>query len=294
MSKIENKVKLDLRQWLADKKKIFVVKDLSLSYQFGKKPALKNINISIPEKTVTALIGPSGCGKSTFLRCFNKMNDFIEGAETEGSIIFEEKIELVNNIHTQEISVKKIFGKLKRSKDSQSVNPLELRTRVGMIFQKPNPFAMSIYDNVAFGPRASGIKRKEELDKIVKQSLEDSALWDEVKDHLNDTALGLSGGQQQRLCIARAIAMDPEVLLMDEPTSALDPIATKKIESLIKKLRDNYTIIIVTHSMQQAKRISKVTAFFYLGELIESGPTKIIFKEPEKQLTYDYIKGKMG
>ena len=266
---------------------IFNVKDLNLWYLNGKKQALKNINIKIPKNEVTAFIGPSGCGKSSFLRCFNKMNDLIQGVKIEGSIKFDEKTELIQS------SQFKFFDFLtKRGKKESST--LELRTRVGMVFQKPNPFPMSIYNNVAYGPKSSGITSKKELDKIVKKSLKDSALWEEVKDHLNESALGLSGGQQQRLCIARAIAMEPEVLLMDEPTSAIDPIATAKIEQLINKLKDKYTIIIVTHSMQQAARVSSKTAFFYIGKLIEFGSTRKIFTNPKEKLTSDYITGRMG
>lgn len=267
--------------------KVFETKQLSLWYLHGKKQALKNISIAIPNKEVTAFIGPSGCGKSTFIRCFNKMNDLIEGVKIEGSILFDGNHELVDS------NIKKKFGFIK-IKSKNAITPLELRTRVGMVFQKPNPFPMSVYENVAFGPKSSGIKSKKELDKIVEQALKDAALWDEVKGHLHEAALGLSGGQQQRLCIARAIAMEPEVLLMDEPTSALDPIATAKIEQLMEKLKQKYTIIIVTHSMQQAARISDNTAFFYMGELIEFDKTRKIFTNPKEKLTSDYINGRMG
>lgn len=267
---------------------VFDVKDLNLWYLNGKKQALKNIEIKIPKNEVTAFIGPSGCGKSSFLRCFNKMNELISGVKITGSINFDSKTELINS------SKSSFFGFMSNKRSKNEVSPLELRTRVGMVFQKPNPFPMSIYNNVAYGPKSSGITNKKELDKIVKTSLQDAALWDEVKDHLNESALGLSGGQQQRLCIARAIAMDPEVLLMDEPTSAIDPIATAKIEQLINKLRNKYTIIIVTHSMQQAARISDKTAFFYLGKLIEFDKTKKIFTNPKEKLTSDYITGRMG
>ena len=253
------------------KKVIFEVKDLSFWYKNGEKQALKNINIDIFKKEVISLIGPSGCGKSTFLRCLNRMNDTIPGIKIKGLI----------NLDSENIYHKK-----------QSV--IELRTRVGMVFQIPNPFPMSIYDNVAFGPRAHGIKKKQELDKLVEEALIGAALWDEVKDIMNHSALELSGGQQQRLCIARAITMRPEVLLMDEPTSALDPIATKKIEQLILELKRNYTIVIVTHSMQQAARISDKAAFFYLGELIESGKTKKIFTGPKDKRTDNYIRGRQG
>ncbi len=266
----------------------FESKDLQLWYLNGKKHALKGIDIKIPTYQVTALIGPSGCGKSTFLRCLNKMNDMIEGVTVKGSILFDGKNELVDS--------NKVNGwkrLVTRSKD-ESISHLELRTRVGMVFQKPNPFPMSIYDNIAYGPRSNGIKSKKDLDKIVQNSLVDAALWEDVKNNLHDSALGLSGGQQQRLCIARALAMEPEVLLMDEPTSALDPIATSKIEAMLEKLKDKYTIIIVTHSMQQAARISDNTAFFYMGNLIEFDKTRKIFTHPKEKLTSDYITGKMG
>lgn len=266
----------------------FMSKDLNLWYLGGKKHALKGIDINIPSQQIISFIGPSGCGKSTFLRCLNKMNDMIEGVDIKGSIVFEEKFELVNN--SKASGIKKF---LQKNKD-ETISHLELRTRVGMVFQKPNPFPMSIYDNVAYGPRSSGIKNKKELDEIVKESLTNAALWEEVKNNLHDSALGLSGGQQQRLCIARALAIEPEVLLMDEPTSALDPIATAKIEALIGKLKDKYTIIIVTHSMQQAARISDYTAFFYMGNLIEFDKTRNIFTHPKEKLTSDYITGKMG
>lgn len=266
----------------------FTASDLNLWYLNGKKHALKGINISIPNQQIISFIGPSGCGKSTFLRCLNKMNDMIEGVEIKGSILFDEKFELIDNNKAK--GIKKI---LRKDKD-ETISHLELRTRVGMVFQKPNPFPMSIYDNVAYGPRSSGIKNKKDLDRIVKDSLTDAALWEEVKNNLHDSALGLSGGQQQRLCIARALAIEPEVLLMDEPTSALDPIATVKIETLIGKLKDKYTIIIVTHSMQQAARISDYTAFFYMGNLIEFDKTRNIFTHPKEKLTSDYITGKMG
>lgn len=266
----------------------FTASDLNLWYLNGKKHALKGINISIPNQQIISFIGPSGCGKSTFLRCLNKMNDMIEGVEIKGSILFDEKFELIDNNKAK--GIKKI---LRKDKD-ETISHLELRTRVGMVFQKPNPFPMSIYDNVAYGPRSSGIKNKKDLDRIVKDSLTDAALWEEVKNNLHDSALGLSGGQQQRLCIARALAIEPEVLLMDEPTSALDPIATVKIETLIGKLKDKYTIIIVTHSMQQAARISDYTAFFYMGNLIEFDKTRNIFTHPKEKLTSDYTTGKMG
>ena len=240
-------------------------------YKNFSNHALKDINLRIPNKKVTALIGPSGCGKSTLLRSFNRMNDLIDHTHTKGDVVFDGK---------------SIMGKNK--------NIISLRTKVGMVFQKPNPFSMSIYDNVAFGPKSHGIRKNKELNSIVKEALIGAALWDEVKRNLNDSALGLSGGQQQRLCIARAIAMHPEVLLMDEPTASLDPIATLKIEKLILQLKVKYTIVIVTHSMQQAARIADKTAFFFLGELIEVGSTKQIFTSPKNKITDDYINGKIG
>ncbi len=248
---------------------VFKVKDLNFWYKNGDKQALININLDIYSKEVLALIGPSGCGKSTFLRCLNRMNDTIAGTKLKGLIELENK-----NIYSKKQSV------------------IALRTHVGMVFQKANPFPMSIYENVAFGPRAHGVKSKKVLDKLVKDALISAALWDEVSDILTHLATDLSGGQQQRLCIARAIAMRPEVLLMDEPTSALDPIATKKIEALILELKRNYTIIIVTHSMQQAARISDKAAFFYLGKLIETDKTKKIFTAPRDKKTDDYIRGR--
>ncbi len=294
MSLIEKKIKR-LKQSQAKtieiSKTTFEVKEVNLWYLNGKKQALKNIEINIPKGKVTAFIGPSGCGKSTFLRCFNQMNDLIPGVIIEGSIKFDGKSELISDSH--EKNFRNLFGLLQKKSNSY-IAPLELRTRVGMVFQKPNPFPMSIYNNVAYGPKSSGIKDKKELDVIVKSALEDAALWEEVKDSLHESALGLSGGQQQRLCIARSIALEPEVLLMDEPTSALDPIATSKIEDLIQKLKKKYTIIIVTHSMQQAARISDFTAFFYIGELIEFNRTKKIFTNPKKVLTGRYINGEMG
>lgn len=250
-------------------KTIFQVADLNLYY--GEKQALKQICMEIKEHAVTALIGPSGCGKSTFLRCLNRMNDLIDGCRIEGSI----------QLHGQDIY-------------NENSNVVDLRTRVGMVFQKPNPFPMSIYDNITYGPKCQGIKEKRVLDQIVEQSLRKAALWDEVKDRLKESANGLSGGQQQRLCIARAIAMEPEVILMDEPTSALDPIATSKIEELIEELKQEYTIVIVTHSMQQAARISDETAFFLMGEIIEYDQTINIFKQPRDQRTEDYITGRFG
>ncbi|MCQ4953702.1 phosphate ABC transporter ATP-binding protein PstB [Holdemania filiformis] len=247
----------------------FEVKDLNLYY--GEKQALKQLNLTIGKNRVTALIGPSGCGKSTFLRCLNRMNDLIENCRISGEIRL-----LGENIY-----------------DSKT-NVVQLRTEVGMVFQKPNPFPMSIYDNIAYGPRCQGIRDKRVLDGVVEHSLKSAALWEEVRDRLHDSALALSGGQQQRLCIARAIAMEPEVILMDEPTSALDPIATAKIEELIEQLKATYTIVIVTHSMQQASRVSDDTAFFLLGEIVEADTTRKLFSKPADQRTEDYITGRFG
>lgn len=247
--------------------KVFKVENLDLYY--GEKHALKNINIDIYKNKVTAFIGPSGCGKSTLLRCFDKMNDLIDDCKITGSIIYE-------------------------NKDIKQMNPIELRTEVGMVFQNPNPFPMSIFDNVAYGPRCQGIKNKATLTKIVVESLKKAALYDEVSDRLKDSALSLSGGQQQRLCIARCIAMNPKVILMDEPTSALDPIATLKIEELMEDLKKDFTIIIVTHNMQQATRISDYTAFFMLGEIVEYAQTDKLFKNPQNKKTEDYITGRFG
>ena len=246
---------------------IFEVKNVDLFY--GEHQALKSINLNIEKNKVTAFIGPSGCGKSTLLRCFNKMNDLISGCKVTGEIIFD-------------------------GTDINLMNTIELRTKVGMVFQNPNPFPMSIFDNVAYGPRCSGIKNKEKLKEIVIDSLKKASLYEEVKDRLKSSALSLSGGQQQRLCIARAIAMKPEVILMDEPTSALDPIATLKIEELILELKKNYTIVIVTHNMQQATRISDYTAFFLLGEMIEMDKTSELFSNPKNKKTEDYITGRFG
>ena len=246
---------------------VFKIENVNLFY--GEKQALKNINLDLYKNQVTAFIGPSGCGKSTLLRCLNRMNDLIEGCKVEGKILYE----------NQNIS---------------DINTLELRTKVGMVFQNPNPFPMSIFDNIAYGPRCQGIKNKEILKKIVIESLKKAALYDEVKDRLKDSALGLSGGQQQRLCIARCIAMEPDVILMDEPTSALDPIATLKIEELINELKKDYTIIIVTHNMQQATRVSDYTAFFMLGEVIECDRTIDLFSQPKNKKTEDYITGRFG
>ncbi|MDY5983399.1 MAG: phosphate ABC transporter ATP-binding protein PstB [Anaeroplasma sp.] len=246
---------------------VFKIENVNLFY--GNKQALKNINLDLYKNQVTAFIGPSGCGKSTLLRCLNRMNDLIEGCKVEGSILYE----------NQNIS---------------QMNTLELRRKVGMVFQNPNPFPMSIFDNIAYGPRCQGIKKKETLKNIVVESLKKAALYDEVKDRLKESAMGLSGGQQQRLCIARCIAMQPDVILMDEPTSALDPIATLKIEELIHELKKDYTIIIVTHNMQQATRVSDYTAFFMLGEVIECDKTMDLFSQPKNKKTEDYITGRFG
>ena len=248
---------------------ILSVQDLCLWY--GSHQALKDINIEIPEKSITALIGPSGCGKSTFLKTLDRMNDLIPDVKITGSIRYKGE---------------DIF--------EPSVDVSELRRQVGMVFQKPNPFPMSIYDNIAYGPRTHGVKSRAKLDEIVEQSLRGAAIWDEVKDRLKKNALGLSGGQQQRLCIARALAVEPEVLLMDEPTSALDPISTSKIEELAMELKEKYTIVIVTHNMQQAVRISNHTAFFLLGELVEYGETEKLFSQPRDKRTEDYITGRFG
>lgn len=248
---------------------IFEVNHLNLFY--GEKQALMDLNMKIEKNAITALIGPSGCGKSTFLRCLNRMNDLIDGCRVEGEILIEGK-DMYNG----------------------DMNVVDLRTRVGMVFQKPNPFPMSIFDNIAYGPRCQGIKDKKVLSQIVEQSLQRAALWDEVKDRLKDSAYGLSGGQQQRLCIARAIAMEPEVILMDEPTSALDPISTNKIEELAIELKKDYTIVIVTHNMQQAARVSDYTAFFLLGEMVEFDKTSVIFQNPSDKRTEDYITGRFG
>ena len=248
---------------------IITVKDLNLWYNTSQ--ALKNVNINIEENTITALIGPSGCGKSTFLKTINRMNDLVQGVRVEGEILYGDT---------------NIFDK--------SVDVNELRRDIGMVFQKPNPFPMSIYDNIAYGSRTHGIKNRVELDEIVEESLRGAAIWDEVKDRLKKSALGLSGGQQQRLCIARALAVKPKILLMDEPTSALDPISTSKIEDLAMELKEKYTIVIVTHNMQQAVRISDKTAFFLLGELIEYGNTEEMFSNPREKKTEDYITGRFG
>lgn len=246
---------------------IITAKNLCLWY--GDTQALKSINIAVPEHSITALIGPSGCGKSTFLKTLNRMNDLIPGVRITGDVRYEGK-----DIFQAEVN--------------------NLRKEVGMVFQKPNPFPMSIYDNIAYGPRTHGVRSKAQLDEIVEKSLRGAAIWDEVKDRLNKSALGMSGGQQQRLCIARALAVEPEVLLMDEPTSALDPISTSKVEELALELKDRYTIVIVTHNMQQAARISDKTAFFLLGELVEMGDTERLFSTPVDKRTEDYISGRFG
>ena len=246
---------------------IITVKNLDLWY--GQTQALKNITIDIPGKSITALIGPSGCGKSTFLKTLNRMNDLIPGVTITGDVRF----------HGENIFAAEVNG---------------LRRQVGMVFQKPNPFPMSIYDNIAYGPRTHGVRNKARLDEIVEKALTDAAIWDEVKDRLKKNALGLSGGQQQRLCIARALAVEPEVLLMDEPTSALDPISTSRIEDLAMELKKDYTIVIVTHNMQQAMRISDQTAFFLLGDLVEYGSTESLFSQPVDKRTENYITGRFG
>ena len=248
---------------------IITVKDLQLWY--GQTKALKGVSMNIPEKSITALIGPSGCGKSTFLKTLDRMNDLVPGVRIEGEVKYNGQ---------------DIFA--------PSVDINELRREIGMVFQKANPFPMSIYDNITYGPRTHGVRKKDELDEIVEQSLRGAAIWDEVKDRLKKSALGLSGGQQQRLCIARALAVQPQVLLMDEPTSALDPISTSKIEELATNLKEQYTIIIVTHNMQQALRISDKTAFFLLGELIEYDDTQTLFYQPKEKRTEDYITGRFG
>ncbi len=248
-----------------------LVKVENLSLFYGAKQVLRGINMNIPRKKVTAFIGPSGCGKSTLLRCFNRLNDLIDGCRIEGDI---------------SINGKHIFD--------PGVDITDLRKRVGMVFQKSNPFPKSIYENVAYGARISGINKKSTLDDLVEKNLKRAALWDEVNDRLNDSAMGLSGGQQQRLCIARAIAVEPDVLLMDEPCSALDPIATAKIEDLVTELKDKYTMVIVTHNMQQAARVSDYTAFMYIGDIVEFDTTEKIFLNPTKKHTEDYVSGKFG
>lgn len=246
----------------------FEIKDLNLYY--GDYHALKNINMDLAENEITAFIGPSGCGKSTFLKCLNRLNDLVEGCKITGSVTLDGE---------------DIYGNMDVNK---------LRKRVGMVFQNPNPFPMSVYDNIAYGPRTHGIRNKKVLDEIVERSLRNAAIWDELKDRLKKSALGLSGGQQQRLCIARALAVEPEVILMDEPTSALDPISTSKIEDLVIDLKNKYTIIMVTHNMQQATRVSDKTAFFLLGDMIEYGDTEELFSMPKDKRTEDYITGRFG
>ncbi|MBQ2960607.1 MAG: phosphate ABC transporter ATP-binding protein [Oscillospiraceae bacterium] len=248
---------------------IITVKDMCLWY--GEHQALKNVNIEIPEKSITAFIGPSGCGKSTFLKSLNRMNDLIPGVKITGELRYEGA-----DIYAKGVDVN------------------NLRKEIGMVFQKPNPFPMSVYDNVAYGPRTHGISNKLQLDEIVEKALRDAAIWDELKDRLKKNALGLSGGQQQRLCIARALAVQPRILLMDEPTSALDPISTSRIEELVMELKEEYTIVMVTHNMQQAVRVSDYTAFFLLGELVEFGKTDDIFSQPKDKRTEDYITGRFG
>lgn len=248
---------------------IMTVRDLCLWY--GKAQTLKNINMEIPEKSITALIGPSGCGKSTFLKTLNRMNDLVSSVKITGEVMYNGE-----NIYDNSVDVN------------------ELRKNIGMVFQKPNPFPMSIYDNIAYGPRTHGIRSKAKLDDIVERSLRDAAIWEEAKDRLKRNALGLSGGQQQRLCIARALAVEPQILLMDEPTSALDPISTSHIEELAMKLKEKYTIVIVTHNMQQAVRISDHTAFFLLGDLVEFSETEAMFSQPGDKRTEDYITGRFG
>jgi len=247
------------------------IESRNLNLWYGDVQALKNITMAVPEKKVTAVIGPSGCGKSTFIRCINRMNDLIKDCRITGELLFEGR-----NIYDKAVDV------------------VALRKKIGMVFQKPNPFPMSVYDNVAYGPRVHGVREREELDRIVEESLRSSALWDEVADILDRSALDLSGGQQQRLCIARTLAVKPKVILFDEPCSALDPISTSRIEDLINDLKDEYTIIIVTHNMQQAARVSDYTAFFLLGEVIEFGKTRQIFEMPEEKSTEDYVTGRFG
>jgi phosphate transport system ATP-binding protein len=245
------------------------INTVNLNAWYGKTHALKNINLEIEENKITAIIGPSGCGKSTFIRCLNRMNDLIDGFRTEGELL----------VHGTDVSQE---------------DPVELRKKVGMVFQKPNPFPKSIYENIAYGPRIHGINDRKKLDVVVEKSLKNAALWDEVKDRLKDNALELSGGQQQRLCIARALAVEPQIILFDEPCSALDPVSTSKIEDLMTDLKEKYTLVIVTHNMQQAARVSDYTAFFLMGELVEFGETKQIFKKPKEKSTEDYIIGRFG
>lgn len=248
-----------------------IIESRKLNLWYGEHHALKDIDLSIESNSVTAFIGPSGCGKSTFLKTLNRMNDLVQGVRIEGEVLYDG-----SDIYAPGVDVNL------------------LRKEVGMVFQKPNPFMMSIYDNIAYGPRTHGVRNKAELDETVEESLKGAALWDEVKDRLKKSALGLSGGQQQRLCIARALAVKPKVLLMDEPTSALDPISTSRIEDLVMQLREKYTIVIVTHNMQQAVRISDTTAFFLLGDLIETGKTEELFSNPKQKKTEDYITGRFG
>jgi phosphate transport system ATP-binding protein len=249
----------------------YILKTKDLNLWYGDKHALIDVNLKMKPNKVTALIGPSGCGKSTLIRCFNRMNDVIPECKIKGQVYYHEK-----DIY------------------EQGVDAVEIRKKIGMVFQKPNPFPKSIYENIAYGPRLQGINNKKKLDEIVEKSLKDAALSDEVKDRLNDSAMGLSGGQQQRLCIARALAIEPDIILMDEPCSALDPIATAKIEDLIGELKKNYTVIIVTHNMQQAARVSDYTSYMYLGKMIEYGQTKQIFENPKEELTEKYITGRFG
>ena len=248
---------------------IIAVENLNLWY--GETIALRNVTMTIADRRVTALIGPSGCGKSTLLRCFNRMNDLVESCRIDGAVNFHGK-----NIY------------------APGVDPVAIRKEIGMVFQRPNPFPNSIYENIAYGPKVHGVKDKKQLDAIVEKSLKSAALWDEVKDRLHESAMGLSGGQQQRLCIARTLAVEPEVILMDEPCSALDPIATAKIESLIDELKKDYSVVIVTHNMQQASRVSDFTGLMYLGELVEYGDTRQIFEHPREQVTENYITGRFG
>ena len=248
-----------------------IIEARNLELYYGDNHALKSVSLEIPENRITALIGPSGCGKSTFLKTLNRMNDLVPGVRIEGEVLYNGE---------------NIYGK--------DVDVTRLRKQIGMVFQKANPFPMSIYDNIAYGPRTHGIRNRAKLDDIVERSLRDAAIWDEVKDRLNKSALGLSGGQQQRLCIARALAVEPDVLLMDESTSALDPISTSKIEELAMELKNRYTVVMVTHNMQQAVRVSDETAFFLLGELVEFGETERLFSHPQDKRTEDYITGRFG
>ena len=249
----------------------YILETNELDLYYGESQALKKVSIQVPDRKVTALIGPSGCGKSTLIRCFNRMNDLVNGCGIKGKVLYHGK---------------DIYG--------SGADPVEIRRMIGMVFQKPNPFPKSIFENVAYGPRVHGINDRKKLDGIVEKSLRDAALWEEVKDRLHESAMGLSGGQQQRLCIARTLAVEPEVILMDEPCSALDPIATSKIEVLIDELKKNYCVVIVTHNMQQASRVSDYTGFMYLGELIEFGETSQIFEHPGLELTENYITGRFG